>query len=125
MCGRVRNGPAERHLRGVEFVAGEVLSENAMSGTIEGKVVEVSEAGDLVTDISSQAWGQVPRDNSVRIQVDDEHETFGIFPADHDQPSMTLIAIGEPEQALRLHLVGDSASMMLGVRRGAPVKVVW
>lgn len=96
-----------------------------MSGTIEGKVTEVSPDGDLITDIESQRWSQAPQDNSVRIVVDDEHETFGIFPSDHQQPSMTLIAIGEPTRCLRLHLVGDSAGMMLGVRAGAPIKIVW
>jgi hypothetical protein len=38
---------------------------------------------------------------------------------------MTFIAITEPQKPLRLHLVSDSASMMLGVRAGASVEVVW
>jgi hypothetical protein len=38
---------------------------------------------------------------------------------------MTLIAICDNDDPLRLHLVGDSASMMLGVRSGAPVRVTW
>jgi hypothetical protein len=38
---------------------------------------------------------------------------------------MTLVAILDSDGPLRLHLVTDSASMMLGVRVGAPVEVSW
>jgi hypothetical protein len=38
---------------------------------------------------------------------------------------MTLIALLPEQGALRLHLVSDSASMMLGVRVGAAVRVLW
>lgn len=96
-----------------------------MAETIVGKVTEVTPEGDLLTDITSEQIAKAPSDESVRILVDDEHETFGIFSVDHDQPSMTLIAISQPDGPLRLHLVGDSASMMLGVRRGANVQVKW
>jgi hypothetical protein len=96
-----------------------------MAETIVGKVTEVTPEGDLLTDITAEQIAKAPNDESVRILVDDEHETFGIFSADHDQPSMTLIAIAQPDTPLRLHLVGDSASMMLGVRRGANVQVKW
>jgi hypothetical protein len=57
--------------------------------------------------------------------VDQEHETVGIFGSDHGQPAMTLIAIADGQEALKLHLVEDSAAMMLGVRAGAPVEVRW
>ena len=96
-----------------------------MAETIVGKVTEVTPEGDLLTDITSEQIAKAPSDESVRILVDDEHETFGIFSAEHNQPSMTLIAISHPNGPLRLHLVGDSASMMLGVRRGANVQVKW
>ncbi len=96
-----------------------------MSGKIEGTIVSVSDDGDLITDIDYAKWSSAPSDSSVRIVVDDEHETFGLFPPSHEQPVMTLIAIGEPGTPLRLTLVGDSASMMLGVRAGAPIRVVW
>jgi hypothetical protein len=55
----------------------------------------------------------------------DEHETIGIFGDDHTQPAMTLIAILGDDGTLRLHLVSDSAAMMLGVRVAAPVEVSW
>jgi hypothetical protein len=94
-----------------------------MAEKISGKVIEIGPGGDLITDISSASLVRAPRDETVRILVDDEHETFGIFPEDHLQPSMTLIAILPESGDLRLHLVDDAASMMLGVRVGASVCV--
>lgn len=96
-----------------------------VSRKIEGKVQSVTDEGDLVTDIEYASWSPMAAMEQVRIVVDDEHETFGIHPLDHQQPTMTLIALGESNQPLRLHLVGDSASMMLGVRAGARVQVEW
>lgn len=96
-----------------------------MAGSIVGKVVEVTSEGDLITDITSLAVADAPRTDSTKIVVDDEHETFGIFSLDHKQPAMTLIAILDEATNLKLHLTGDSAAMMLGVRAGAPVKVSW
>jgi S-adenosylmethionine hydrolase len=96
-----------------------------MSKTISGNVIEVTQDGDLVTDISVDQLSSVPHDESLKIVVDEEHETFGIFPADHQQPPMTLIAVLGSDDSLRLHLVGDSATMMLGVRKGAPVLLKW
>lgn len=95
-----------------------------MPTKIQGKVVEVTDAGDLLTDIDASKLAAAPRDESVRVLVDDEHETFGLFGDDHRQPAMTLIAILD-DSNLKLHLVGDSASMMLGVRSGANVEVRW
>jgi S-adenosylmethionine hydrolase len=96
-----------------------------MSKTITGSVIEVTSEGDLITDISADKLDSVPRDESLKVIVDEEHETFGIFAADHQQPPMTLIAIADSADSLRLHLVGDSATMMLGVRKGAPVVLKW
>ena len=96
-----------------------------MAETITGKVTEVTPDGDLLTDITYDQIAKAPSDESVRIIVDEEHETFGIFAANHNQPAMTLISIAQPDSPLRLHLVGDSASMMLGVRPGARVQVKW
>lgn len=96
-----------------------------MPGSIKGKVTEVDSGGSLITDIQATQLAETPRDASVRVAVD-EHETFGIFGQDHGQPEMTLIAIlTEPSGSLRIELVGDSASAMLGVRTGAPVEVSW
>jgi S-adenosylmethionine hydrolase len=96
-----------------------------VSRRIQGKVVEVSENGDLVTDIAPKDWKDIPRSSETRVLIDQEHETIGIFHSDHGQPAMTLVAIADAEAPLKLHLVEDSASMMLGVRVGAAVEVRW
>ncbi|MGN6544331.1 MAG: SAM hydroxide adenosyltransferase [Aureliella sp.] len=98
-----------------------------MPGSIKGTVVEVDDRGSLITDITHAQLAATPRDASVRITVD-EHETFGLFSPAHDQPSMTLVAILDDQSddgRLKVELVDDSASAMLGVRPGAPVEVVW
>ena len=96
-----------------------------MPGSVKGKVIDVSGHGGLITDITAHQLESAPRDASVRITVD-EHETFGLFSAEHGQPAMTLIAIIDGSDApLVIELVGDSASDMLGVRSGAPVEVHW
>ena len=94
-----------------------------MASKIQGTVVQINSDGDLITDIADEQLAGIDRSAETKIVVDDEHETFGLFDANHNQPSMTLIAIVEPRQTLRLHLVSDSASMMLGVRKGAKVEV--
>jgi hypothetical protein len=96
-----------------------------VSGTIRGKIVEVTSQGDLVTDLLAEHLEGVGRTADTKVTVDGDHETFGIFPSDHGQPAMTLVAIVEPPGPLRLHLVSDSAAMMLGVRVGATVEVIW
>ena len=96
-----------------------------MSRRIQGKVETVTPEGDLVTDIHPEVWNEIPRDTETRVLVDGEHETVGLFDTDHQQPSMTLIAIAEGDAPLKLHLVDDSASMMLGVRAGASVEIRW
>ena len=95
----------------------------AVAAKVLGSVVEISSAGDLITDLTAEKLAGIDRGEETKIIVDDEFETFGIYGADHKQPEMTLIAILEPELPLRLHLVADSASMMLGVRKGARVEV--
>jgi S-adenosyl-L-methionine hydrolase (adenosine-forming) len=92
--------------------------------TITGKVVQVDEFGNLITDIPSDRLRGAPTDASLRVVVD-EHETFGLYPADHSQPAMTLVAIAEASKPLTIVLVEDSASALLGVRAGALVEVYW
>ncbi|MCA9129008.1 MAG: hypothetical protein KDB22_18100 [Planctomycetales bacterium] len=95
-----------------------------MSATLSGKVIEIDPNGDLITDVSADSLDHAPRDASLRIVVD-EHETYGLFPPEHSQPEMTLVAILEDGKTMRVVLVGDSASAMLGVRVGAAVTVTW
>ena len=89
----------------------------------EGKIVEVSSDGDLITDISAEIVSSHNRTSQTRILVDEEHETFGIFESSEGQPAMTLLAVQAGEDPLRLHLVGDSAAMMLGLKPGASVRL--
>ena len=98
--------------------------ETPVPGKIEGKVVAVTESGNLVTDILLDRLSDVPRDDSVTIQCD-EHQTVGIFPADHGQPAFTLLAVEGESGALELAIVEDSAKIMLGVGEGTPVEVRW
>ncbi len=113
------------------FARGKVLHKDVQRGLgpvaskIQGTVVQVNADGDLITDIAEEQLEGVGRTNDTKIIVDDEHETFGLYDANHNQPSMTLIAIVDPMQTLRLHLVSDSAASMLGVRKGANVEVRW
>ena len=95
-----------------------------VSGNLSGKVVAIDDTGNLVTDIPSTSLSDAPTDASLRVVVD-EHETFGLYPLDHSQPSMTLVAIIQQDGPLRIVLVDDSASAMLGVRVGATVEVHW
>ena len=96
-----------------------------MSRRIQGKIAEVNAQGDLISDLLSEQLEGVGHGPETKVTVDDEHVTFGIFGSDHQQPAMTLVALLDPPGALRLHLVSDSAAMMLGVRVGADVVVSW
>ncbi len=95
-----------------------------MSQIVKGQVVEVDRTGNLITDIPSGRLSAAPKDSTLRVTVD-EFETFGLFGPDHSEPSMTLIAVSEEGKSLRLVLVDDSASDMLGVQVGAPVQIQW
>jgi S-adenosylmethionine hydrolase len=98
---------------------------SVMPGKIKGTVRSIDSFGNLVTDIPADKLADVPTDpEKVRVQCD-EHETQGLFKTYGDQPQMTLVAIIGSSGYLELAIVGDSAAMMLGVRAGTPVAVVW
>jgi S-adenosylmethionine hydrolase len=94
-----------------------------VSGQIEGKIVSYSESGNLVSDIAHDRLCDAPRDSATTSC--DEHETIGIFPADHPEEPCTLMAILGPSGCLELTIVGESAKAMLGVRIGEKVVVKW
>ncbi|MCA9176457.1 MAG: hypothetical protein KDB14_18345 [Planctomycetales bacterium] len=102
----------------------EISGGEQVPGSIAGKVVAVSDCGNLITDIAVSSLDAVPRDERVTIRCD-EHETCGIYGLDHGQPPFTLLAVEGAGGALELVIVDDSAQIMLGVREGAPVEVVW
>lgn len=91
---------------------------------IEGEVIEIDSFGNLITNISREMLADVPTGESCRITCD-EHETFGIFTTYSDQPPMTLIALVGSDDRLELAIVDDSAALMLGVKKGVKVVIVW
>ena len=95
-----------------------------MPSKIEGTIVEVRESGNLVTDITEERLRGVPRDERTSVTCD-EHVTSGIFPADHKEPPMTFLAFMGSSGTLELAIVDDSASLMLGIRKGEKVTVAW
>lgn len=98
---------------------------SVMPGKIQGTVRSIDSFGNLVTDIAADKLADVPTDpEQVRVRCD-EHETQGLFRTYGDQPQMTLVAIIGSSGYLELAIVGDSAQMMLGVRTGTPVSVIW
>lgn len=95
-----------------------------MARKLEGTVVSVSESGNLVTDIPCAALADTPRDATVTIRCD-EHETIGLFTSDHREPASSFLALLGESGFLELTIVGDSAQMMLSIRKGEPVVVQW
>ena len=95
-----------------------------MPGRIEGAVVAYGPTGNLVTDIANDRLKGVPPGHSAKITCD-EHETVGIYPADHPEEPCTLMAVLGSSGFLELTIVGDSAKAMLGVGLKEKVVVKW
>jgi S-adenosylmethionine hydrolase len=95
-----------------------------LPGKLEGTVVAYGESGNLITDIQNERLRAVPSPAGATVACD-EHETIGIFPADHQEQPMTLMAILGSSGCLELTITGDSAKLMLGVRIGEKVTVKW
>ncbi|MEK6249730.1 MAG: SAM-dependent chlorinase/fluorinase, partial [Planctomycetales bacterium] len=95
-----------------------------LPGKLAGSVQSIDSFGNLITDITAEMLGDVPRDDSVTITCDD-HQTQGIFATYGEQPEMTLIALVGSSNCLELAIVGDNAKIMLGVAVSTPVEVAW
>jgi len=95
-----------------------------VAGKIEGRVVSYSESGNLVTDIAHDRLRSVPHDQTVAVTCD-EHETVGIYAADHQEQPCTLMAILGTSGFLEITIVAESAKIMLGVPLGEKVVVKW
>lgn len=95
-----------------------------MPGRVEGRVTRISPDGNLVTDIACEALRDAPRDERLTITCD-EHMTVGLFGADHTEPPMTFLGILAESGFLELCMVGDNASLMLGIRPGEKVQIKW
>jgi S-adenosylmethionine hydrolase len=87
-------------------------------------VIEVDSFGNLITNITREMLAGVPTDETVSITCD-EHQTQGIFATYSDQPAMTLVALVGSGDKLELAIVEENASIMLGVKKGAAVRVSW
>ncbi|MCU0711644.1 MAG: adenosylmethionine-8-amino-7-oxononanoate aminotransferase [Pirellula sp.] len=94
-----------------------------MAARLVGSIVDISPSGDLVTDLTHAQLTALGYNTETKVVVDEEFETIGIYGENHEQPEMTLIAILSESSPLRLCLVSDSASMMLGVKKGARVEI--
>ncbi len=86
--------------------------------------MSISEQGDAITDIAVESLQGVPLDESVSIHCEG-HVTSCIFPAEHDQPAMTFLALQGTSGYLELTLVGDSVQAFLGIRPGSDVMLKW
>jgi S-adenosylmethionine hydrolase len=95
-----------------------------MPAKVEGKIVSVTESGNLVTDIAATQLQAAPRGEQTVIRCD-EHETRGLFSPDHKEPAFTFLALINADGHLELTIVGDSARDMLGLRPGIEVVVEW
>jgi S-adenosylmethionine hydrolase len=122
-CGPKCVGPAARNPYNATGISTPSAEPPNLAGQIAGTIIAISESGNLVSDIAAERLRDVPRE-AATIACD-EHETIGIYPADHLEEPMTLMAIVGPAGALELTIVGDSAAMMLGVRVGEKIVVKW
>ncbi|GAA4426533.1 MULTISPECIES: adenosylmethionine-8-amino-7-oxononanoate aminotransferase [Bremerella] len=95
-----------------------------MASRISGKVVSISESGDAITDLTHDQLVDVPGDDRTSIECSG-HTTLGIYPADHDQPEMTYVAILGNSGCLELSLIGDSAAKFLGLKVNDSVTIKW
>src|SRR5262245_32259305 len=100
------------------------LGAPAVPGKIEGTVLAYGSTGNLVTDIANDRLKGVPAGDGVHVLCD-EHETVGIYSADHREEPCTLMAILGASGCLELTIVGESAQAMLGVSIGEKVTVKW
>jgi S-adenosylmethionine hydrolase len=93
-------------------------------GKIEGKIASYGPTGNLVTDIVNDRLKGVPAGDSAKV-ICDEHETVGVYPANHQEQPFTLMAILGDSGFLELTIVGESAKAMLGVSLNEKVTVKW
>jgi hypothetical protein len=95
-----------------------------VANRITGEVIEVDSFGNLATNITREMLADVPTGETVTVACDG-HVTQGIFNTYSEQPPMTLIALVGSSDRLELAIVGENASIMLGLTVGAPVVVSW
>ncbi|MFI4875567.1 MAG: SAM hydroxide adenosyltransferase [Blastopirellula sp. JB062] len=95
-----------------------------MAAKLIGSITAISESGDLISDISHDQLAAAPTDERTTVTCD-EHRTLGVYPAEHQQPEMTYVAVLGKSGFLELCIVGESAAAFLGIRPGAKVEISW
>lgn len=105
-------------------MAARTIVARTSVANLKGRIVSVTESGDLVTDIAVGDLNGTPRDERVSVTCEG-HVTSGIYPTDHAQPEMTFVAFEGVNGFLQLSLVGDDASRFLGLKSGHEVQLKW
>ena len=95
-----------------------------MPSRLSGTVVAISAAGDAITDLAHDQLADVPQDDRTSIECGG-HTTLGIYPAEHEQPEMTYVAVLGKSGFLELSLIGDSAAKFLGLKVDDSVTIKW
>ena len=91
---------------------------------IDGKVVSINEAGDLVTDIPNERVGDIENSGQVKIEIG-AHDTIGVHPADHNERAGTLSTIMGSSGFLEVGITGCNINEMLGLKAEQSVKIRW
>jgi len=100
------------------------VQEFGVTKKIEGKVVEVSDSGNLVTDIAVEQFADADRGDSFKVKFDG-HETVGLYETEHGQPAATMVASVNKAGFIEIEIVGVSLSDMLGIGIGVAVGVAF
>ena len=95
-----------------------------MANKITGTVASIGESGNLITSISHDQVAEAPRNESVSIKFSD-HETYGLFAAEHEEPDATMVACLGSSGFVEIEIVGIPLAEMLGIRVGEKVVIKW
>lgn len=95
-----------------------------MANRIDGKIARIGDNGTLISDIPVDQLKGVPTGETTSIRFGD-HETVGLFPANHGQPDATMVASLGSSGFLEIEIVGIPLAEMLGIRAGEKVTVKW
>ena len=131
--GRDRFAPAAAWLaKGVELaalgrpVAGfhklELPQPEIANGEVAGCVLRVDRFGNLITNIDRRAIEKLAGDGAVEIQIG-SHQVPTLVSTYADVPSGEICALFGSTDHVEIAIHGGSASIQLGLQRGAPVRV--
>lgn len=96
-----------------------------MSNTVSGKVVEIDDDGNLVTDLTAEQLAEA-RELADKVRLDcGGYETFGIYSVSDEFPPSTFAAQIRDDNRLQFTLTGARASDLPELGEGAEVTVSW